>query len=155
MARMDRSCAGDDEKNAKLTFPEWASRIIDAGFGFFPPGGPQSFSPNEVPPAAGPCARREPSFREKLREASVASGEGDYVHPRTLVSFVFEGIDDSHAVAMGTVYYDLLLDRGSPLVRKTVVPDVSHAGPKGLLASRIGADKVRTILLDECRPRTP
>jgi hypothetical protein len=155
MARMDRSCARDDAKNASVTFPDWATRIIDAGFGFFPPGGPQSFAPNEVPPAVGPCARDEPSFREKLRQASVASGEGDYVHPRTMVWFVFEGMDDSRAVAMGTVYHDLLLERRSPLVRKTVVPDVSHSGPKGLLGSRTGADTVRDILLDECRPRTP
>ena len=155
MARMDRSCARDDAKDASLTFPDWATRVIDAGFGFLPPGGALSFAPNEVPPAAGPCARDEPSFREKLRQASIASGEGDYVHPRTMVWFVFEGIDDTHAVAMGTVYHDLLLERKSPLVRKTVVPDVSHSGPKGLLGSRNGADKVRDILLEECRPRTP
>ena len=159
MARMDRSCARadakNDEKNPGLTFPDWATRIIDAGFGFFPPGGPQSFAPNEVPPAAGPCARDEPSFREKLRQASVASGEGDYVHPRTMVWFVFEGIDDSHAVAMGTIYHDLLRERGSPLVQKTVVPDVGHSGPKGLYNSRSGVDRIRDILLEGCRPRTP
>ena len=155
MARMDRSCARGDASNAGLMFPEWAMRIIDAGFGFFPPGGPQSFVPNEMPPAVGPCARGEASFGEKLRQASIASGEGDYVHPKTMVWFVFEGIDDSHAVAMGTIYHDMLLERGSPFVRKTVVPDVSHSGPKGLLGSRNGTDKVRDILLAECRPRTP
>ena len=52
---------------------------------------------------------------------------------------------------MGTIYHDLLLERGSPLVRKTVVPDVSHSGPKGLYNSRSGADKVRDILLEACR----
>jgi hypothetical protein len=31
----------------------------------------------------------------------------------------------AHAVAMGTVYHDLLLEKGSPHVRKVVVPDVS------------------------------
>jgi hypothetical protein len=155
MARMDRSCARDDGKNTSTTFPEWATRIIDAGFGFFPPGGPQSFAPNEVAPASGPCARDESAFREKLRQASIASGDGDYTHPRTMVWFVFEGIDDSHAVAMGTIYHDLLMERSAPLVRKTVIPDVSHSGPKGLYGSRSGADRVRDILIEECRPRTP
>jgi hypothetical protein len=154
MGRMDRSCARDDPKNAGIAFPDWATRIIDAGFGFLPPGDLQNFNPGEAP-AVGPCARGEPSFREKFRQASVASGEGDYVHPRTMVWFVFEGVDDTHAVAMGTTYHDLLLERKSPLVRKTVIPEVSHAGPKGLYSSRDGADKVRNILLDECRSRTP
>jgi hypothetical protein len=155
MARIDRSCARDDAKNASVTFPDWATRIIDGGFGFFPPGGPQSFAPNELSPAAGPCARDESSFRERFRQASVASGDGDYVHPRTMVWFVFEGIDDTHAVAMGTTYHDLLIERKSPLVQKTAIPDVTHSGPKGLYSSRSGTDKVRDILLETCRPRTP
>jgi hypothetical protein len=163
MARMDRSCARPDDKSdekndaksASLTFPDWASRVIDAGFGFFPPGGPQALAPGGLAPASGPCARDEPAFREKLRQASVASGDGDYVHPRTMVSFVFEGIDDSHAVAMATTYHDLLIEKKSPFVQKTVIPDVSHSGPTGLYANRGGADKVRDILLETCRPRTP
>jgi len=154
MARMDRSCARDDPANASLAFPDWATRVIDAGFGFLPPGDPQSFNPFGAP-AVGPCAKGDASFREMFRRASVDSGDGDYVYPRTLVWFVFEGIDDTHAVAMGTTYFDLLMKMGSPLVRKTIVPDVSHAGPKGLYASSTGTLAVRDILLSECRPRTP
>jgi hypothetical protein len=71
-----------------------------------------------------------------------------------MVWFVFEGIDDTHAVAMGTSYYDLLVKMGSPLVRKTVVPDVNHAGPNGLYNSPKGIENIRDILLSECRPRT-
>lgn len=70
-----------------------------------------------------------------------------------MVWFVFEGIDDTHAVAMGMTYYDLLVKMGSPLVRKTVIPDVNHAGPNGLYNSRNGIDNVRDILLNECRSR--
>lgn len=158
MGRMDRSCARPDGKtaatDASLAFPDWATRIIDAGFGFFPPGGPQALAPGGVAPASGPCARDEVSFREKLRQASVASGDGDYVYPRTMVWFVFEGTDDSHAVAMGTIYHDLLLERGSPLVRKTVIPDVTHSGPTGLYNNRGAVDKVREALIEACRPRT-
>jgi hypothetical protein len=152
MSRIDQGCARDDRKNEQLAFPDWATRIIDAGFGFFPPGGLQGFDPFTAP-AVGPCARGEASFREKFRQASVASGDGDYVHPGTMVSFVFEGVDDMHAAAMGAAYHDLLVQRGSPHVRKTTIPDVTHAGPKGLYASRNGADKVRDILIGECRPR--
>ena len=94
-------------------------------------------------------------IREKFRRASVASGDGDYVYPTTMVWFVFEGIDDTHAVAMRTTYFDLLMKVGTPLVRKTTIPDVSHAGPKGLYASSSGTLAVRDILLNECRPRTP
>ena len=154
MARMDRSCTRNDPANASLAFPDWATRIIDAGFGFLPPGDPQSFNPFEAP-AVGPCARGDASFREKFRRASVDSGDGDYVYPRTMVWFVFEGIDDTRAVAMGTTYFDLLMKAGSPLVRKTTVPDVSHAGPKGLYGSSTGTLAVRDILLNECRARTP
>ena len=154
MARMDRSCTRDDPANASIAFPDWATRIIDAGFGFLPPGDAQRFNPFQAP-AVGPCANGEASFREKFRKASVASGEGDYVYPRTMVWFVFEGIDDTHAVAMGTTYYDLLMKMGSPLVRRTVIPDVSHAGPNGLYNLPNGVEKVRDILLNECRPHTP
>jgi hypothetical protein len=154
LGKIDRGCARDDPKNARVAFPDWATRIIDVGFGFLPPGGLQGFDPFTAP-GVGPCARGEASFTEKFRQASVASGEGDYVHPGTMVWFVFEGVDDTHAAAMGAAYHALLVQRGSPHVRKTTIPDVTHAGPKGLYGSRIGADKVRDILINECRPRTP
>jgi hypothetical protein len=154
MSRIDRGCARADPKNAQIAFPDWATRIIDVGFGFHPPAGREGFDPFKAP-GVGPCARGEASFREKLRQASVASGDGDYVYPGTMVWFVFEGIDDTHAAAMGAAYHDLLVERGSPHVRKTTIPDVTHAGPKGLYGNRNGADKVREILMDECRLRKP
>jgi hypothetical protein len=154
MARIDRGCAADDPSNAQIAFPDWAARIIDVGFGFLPPGGLQAFDPFTAP-RVGPCAGGEASFREKFRQASVASGDGDYVHPATMVWFVFEGVDDTHAAAMGATYHDLLVERGSPHVRKTTIPDVTHAGPKGLHGSRHGADQIRDILIGECRPRKP
>lgn len=154
MGRMDRSCAPDDPAAATIAFPEWATRLIDAGFGFVPPGDPHRFNPFEAP-ALGPCARGDVSFREKLRQASVASGEGKYVYPKTMVWFVFEGTDDTHAAAMGTTYFDLLVKEGSPLVRRTVIPGVTHAGPTGLYSSAKGVEIIREILLSECRIRTP
>jgi hypothetical protein len=154
MGRIDRGCARDDAGNAQLAFPDWATRIVDLGFGFIPPGGLENFDPFTAP-AVGPCARGEASFSEKFRQASVASGEGDYVYPGTMVWFVFEGIDDMHAAAMGATYHDLLVERGSPQVRKTIIADATHAGPTGLYASRKGADKVRDILISQCRARKP
>jgi hypothetical protein len=103
-------------------------------------------NPNDVP-AAGPCSRGDTSFREKLRAASVASGDGDYVYPQTMVGFVFEGIE-SEAAVLGMTYYDLLIKSGSPLVNKTVVPDVDHGG---LVRSHSGAETIRDVLLNECR----
>lgn len=154
MARIDRSCATNDASNASVAFPDWATRIIDAGFGYLPPGSPERFDPFKAP-AVGPCARGEKSFGEKLRQASIASGDGDYVYPNTMVWFVFEGIDDTRAAAMGRMYFDLLIKMGSPLVRQTTVPNVSHFGPKGLYQSSAGRETVRDILLKECRSRTP
>jgi hypothetical protein len=143
MGRLDRGCSPDDP--AYIT-SEPMRKLIDTGFGFVPPGDLRVINPNDVP-AIGPCSRGDLSFREKLRQASVASGEGDYIYPRTMVWFVFEGIAGAE-VALGTAYYDLLVKAGSPLIGKTVVPDVDHGG---LIRSRSGAEKIRDILLNECR----
>jgi hypothetical protein len=149
MGRIDRACSRDDPGYIR---GESMRKLIDAGFGFVPPGDLRTLNPNDVP-AIGPCSRGDISFHEKFRQASVASGEGDYVYPRTMVWFVFEGIDDG-PVALGTTYYDLLVKSGSPLVGKTVVPGVNHAGPNGLYSDRDGVEKIREILLTECRSRT-
>ena len=122
---------------------------FDLGFGFVPPGDLRTINPNDVS-ATGPCSRDDVSFREKFRQASVASGEGDYVYPQTMVWFVFEGVVDS-ALVSGTTYYDLLVKTGSPLVGKTVVPGVDEGQ---LIRSRNGAETIRDVLLNECRPRT-
>ena len=79
--RLDLSCLRDDPANEIMRlglendgFP--ADRVIDRGFGYPPDG-------------SGPCARGDTSFRDQFREASVASGDGDYSYPRTLVWFLF------------------------------------------------------------------
>ncbi len=148
MGRIDRGCSPDDPAYIES---ELMRKLIDAGFGFVPAGDPRTINPNDVP-GIGPCSRGDISFREKFRQASVASGEGDYVYPRTMVWFVFEGIDnDAHAAALGATYYELLVKSGSPLVGKTVVPGVDHGR---LIRSRDGAEKIRDVLLNECRSRT-
>ena len=131
-----------------MAFPDWATRIIDAGFGFFPPGGTEGFDPFTAP-AAGPCARGEASFSEKFRQASIASGVRDYFHPATMVWFVWKG----STIRTRRRWDDLPQQRGSPHVRRTTIPGVTHAGPQGLYASRNAADKIRDIIIDECRPR--
>ena len=124
-------------------------KLIDTGFGFIPPTvNPRTMRANDVPPT-GPCSRGDESFREKLRQASVASGEGDYVYPRTMVWFVVEGIE-SDAAVLGRAYYDLLVASGSPLLGRTVVPGVDHSG---LIRTRTGTETMRDVLLRECRPR--
>lgn len=145
MGRVDRGCNLDDPAHIKN---EPMRKLIDTGFGFVPPGDIRTTNPADVPP--GPCARGDVSFREKFRQASVASGEGDYVYPHTMVWFVVEGIDSGGAAALGATYYDLLVKSGSPLVGRTVVPGVDHSG---LVRTRSGAEKIRDVLLNECRPR--
>jgi hypothetical protein len=146
MGRLDRGCTPGDPALIRV---ESMRKLIDTGFGFIPPGDTRTLRPDDVP-ATGPCVRGDPSFREKLRQASVASGEGDYVYPRTMVWFVVEGIDSGGAAALGKTYYDLLMKSGSPLVGRTVVPDVDHSG---LVRTRIGAETIRDVLLRECRSR--
>jgi hypothetical protein len=147
MGRLDRGCTPGDPALIRL---ESMRKLIDTGFGFIPPTvNTRTMRADDVP-ANGPCVRGDPSFREKLRQASVASGEGDYVYPRTMVWFVVEGIDSGGAAAQGKTYYDLLMKSGSPLVGKTVVPDVDHSG---LVRTRIGAETIRDVLLRECRSR--
>jgi hypothetical protein len=150
LARIDRSCNWRDPANASVAIPEVMRTVVDAGFGFLPPGDPRNFNSNNIP-ATAPCTSGDASFREKFRQASVASGEGDYVYPRTMVWFVFEGIDSSHAAAMGAAYYELLMRAGSPLVGKTVVPGVDHGG---LIRNPTAVEKIREVLLKECRSRT-
>jgi len=142
MSRMDLSCAADDPAEESLSFPDWARRLIDSGFGFPSDG-------------SGPCAQGDLSYGEMFREASVASGDGDYFYPQTLVWFLFEEQDNTHAAAMGATYHDLLVSQGSPMVRKDVIPEANHGFP----GTPEGADKIRDILLSECRlqgpPETP
>jgi hypothetical protein len=145
MGRIDRLCSPDDP--AYLS-DEGMRKLIDGGFGFVPPGDPRTIKPADVP-AIGPCSRGDASYREKLRQASVASGEGDYVYPRTMVWFVVEGIEDTAAL-QGATYYELLMKSGSPLVGKTIVPGVDESG---LIRTRDGAEKIRDVLLNECRIR--
>ena len=150
LARLDLSCNRGQPANANVAFPDWATNIIDAGFGYWTADEPsESFAFSAS--GSGPCARGDESFLEKFRAASVASGDGDYVYPNTMVWFVFEGIDDTRAVAQGMLYHDLIISEGSPHVRRTVVPDVSHFGDTGLYETQAGANQVRDDLLSACR----
>jgi hypothetical protein len=146
MGRIDRGCSGPDD--LAYIRNEAMRKLIDTGFGFVPPGDIRTTNPADVPP--GPCARGDLSYHEKFREASVASGEGDYFYPHTMVFFVVEGIDSGGAAALGATYYDLLVKSGSPLLGRTVVPGVDHSG---LIRTRTGTETIRDVLLRECRIR--
>ena len=139
-ARLDLSCLRDDPANeimllgvANDGFP--ADRFVDTGFGYPSDG-------------SGPCAQRDTSFRDQFREASVASGDGDYFYPRTLVWFLF-GENDEPNIKRGTTYYDRLIEDRSPMVRLDVLLGVGH----GVHRNPQGADKLLDILINECRPR--
>lgn len=138
--RIDLSCLRDDPDNEVMLFgienDGWnADWLMDGGFGYPLDG-------------SGPCARGDTSFRDQFREASVASGDGDYSYPRTLVWFLF-GENDEPNIKRGMTYHDLLIDSQSPLVRMDVLPGVGHS----LHPHPLGADKILDILINECRPR--
>jgi hypothetical protein len=132
MGRIDLGCIRDDPANRELWYVGGAAALIDQGFGFF---------------RNGPCVRSNAQFRERFRQASVASGEGDYVYPRTMVWFLFGELDSSNAVEQGLIYHEQLVQEGSPLVRKDVVPGTPHAVP----STPQGANMIRDIMLNECR----
>jgi len=134
--RLDLSCLGDDPEHKEMRFSEENNAgLIDRGFGYPPDG-------------SGPCSRSDSSFRDRFLQASVASGQGDYVYPHTLVWFLF-GEKDQPNIERGRTYYDLLVESGSPLVRMDILPGVPH----GVHLSPPGADKIVDILTQECRPR--
>ena len=78
----------------------------------------------------------------------MASGQGDYFYPRTLVWFLF-GENDEPNIKRGMTYHDLLIENRSPMVRLDVLPGVPH----GVHRNPQGADKILDILINECRPR--
>lgn len=132
MGRIDLGCIRDDPANQALWYEQGSAGTIDRGFGV---------SSN------GPCARGDVAFREQFQEASVAFGNWQYVYPHTMVWFLFGENDSSNAVAQGKAYYERVLQEGSPLVEMGTVPGTPHAVP----STRQGAEKIRDILLAECR----
>ena len=132
--RLDLSCLRDDPANEVMLYGRNAG-MLDQGFGYPPDG-------------SGPCARGDTSFRDQFRRASVASGDGDYSYPRTLVWFLF-GENDEPNIKRGMTYHDLLIENRSPMVRLDVLPEVPH----GVHRTPTGADKILDILINECRPR--
>lgn len=150
LARMDLSCDRANPAHAEVAYPDWAANVVDAGFGYLPEGNLSELS-TFFQEGAGPCALGDQSFLPALRDASVASGLGDYVYPHTMVSFVFEGIDDTRAVAQGMQYVHELRNAESPMVKVAVVPGVTHAFQNGLYATASGVRQVTDALMEACR----
>jgi len=132
MGRIDLGCLRDDPANRPLWYSRGSAGTIDRGFGF---------SRN------GPCARGDTSFQAQFQEASIAFGEWQYVYPHTMVWFLFGENDRSNAVAQGKAFYERVMQSGSPLVRAETVPNTPHPVP----STREGAEKIRDIMLAECR----
>ena len=148
--RLDRGCLRDDPRNAALALLDYGVNVMDAGFGFWPEGHPGEDASYAGAPGPGPCAQGDPEYAEKFRQASVASGDGDYSYPQTMVWFVLEGIDNGAAAAQGMTYHDLLVEHGSPWVRVEVMPDMDHLD---VVTTAVGANKARDILINQCHPR--
>ena len=136
MGRIDLGCIRDDPANELLWYGSGSASTIDRGFGFLDPG-------------TGPCSAGDDGFRTQLEEASIAAGQNDYVHPKTLVHFLFGAEDVGNAVPQGITYLERLSAEGSPLLGVDTLPGVPHAVP----SARSGADRIRDLMLAECRVR--
>jgi len=136
MGRVDLGCIRADEADQPLWYLAGGAATIDRGFGFLEAG-------------SGPCALGDESFRTPFAEASVVSGEGDYHHPKTLVHFLFGSEDHSNAVPQGLAYLQRLRTEGTPLVGIDTLAGVPHAVP----SARSGAERIRDLVLSECRVR--
>lgn len=137
MGRLDLGCIRDDPANEPLWFGPGSSKTIDSGFGF-----------GDDVDGEGPCAQGLESFRPQFQDASIAF-DGNFVHPETMVWFVFGENDTSNAVDQGKAFYEKLLEEGSPRVELSIAPNTSHGTPN----SSEGADTIRDILLKSCRLR--
>ena len=113
MGRVDIGCLDDDPLNAHLHYSDSASRAIDLSFGF------DKNSP-------GPCEQRDESFRDRLRQSSVAFG-GDYHYPNTHVYLLYGGNDHVGALNQGLLYHQQLVAHGSPHVHMQIVEGAPHA----------------------------
>ena len=148
--RLDRACSSD-ATDQLFAGSAWGRNVMDAGFG----GRAGTFAGSALAggwdvPGSGPCATSDVESREMFRQASVASGDGDYTHPTTSIAFVIEGIVGME-VAHAADYRDLLRREGTPWVSHDVVPGVEHEGVNGLYNDRAGTDLIRDLLIAECR----
>ncbi|MAG70967.1 MAG: hypothetical protein QF634_12670 [Vicinamibacterales bacterium] len=148
--RLDRACSSDPE-DQPFAGSVWGRNVMDAGFG----GRAGTFAGGTLAggwdaPGSGPCATSDLESREMFRQASVASGDGDYTHPTTSIAFVIEGIVGME-VAHAADYRDLLRREGTSRVSHDVVPGVEHEGVNGLYNDRDGTDLIRDLLIAECR----
>ncbi len=136
MGRMDLGCIRDDPANEALWYGSGSASTIDRGFGYLEPG-------------TGPCSSGDDGFRSQFAEASIAAGQNDYVYPKTLVHFLFGAEDVGNAVPQGVTYLERLRAEGTPLLGIDTLPGVPHAVP----SARTGADRIRDLMLAECRAR--
>lgn len=135
MGRMDLGCIRDDPANEALWYGAGSASTIDRGFGF--------------QPGTGPCSAGDEAFREEWETASIAAGPNDYRYPRTLVHFLFGSEDLGNAVPQGITYLERLRAEGALLVDVDTLRGVPHAVP----SRPLGADRIRDLMLTECRVR--
>jgi hypothetical protein len=133
--RIDRGCIRDNPADSALWYDAAGAGVIDRGFGFSPGG--------------GPCSQQDTSFRAAFQEASVGFGDWTYAHPKTMVWFVHGALDDTNGPEQGDAYRDRLIQAQSPLVNRDIVPNTPHQTP----STAVGADKIRDIMVAECKPR--
>ncbi len=135
-SRLDLGCLPYDPAHETATYGDFASAgLIDEGFGY--------------PADLGPCTSSRWSFRKKLQAASIAYGDWQYNHPRTMVWFLLGAQENTASLGQSVFYQQRLLAEGSPFVRMDIIPNTGH----GVQGTPEGANKIRDIMLSECRLR--
>jgi len=135
-ARVDIGCYGNDSLNIPLWFSASDRNIADWAFGYEADG-------------SGPCAQRNASFRTTFQNSSLAYGTWSYVYPRTMLHFLYGDQDHTTTASHGRYYYNLLHAAGSPRLQIDTVPNTPHT----IVSNTVGANMIRDVLLNECRPQ--
>ena len=134
MGRIDQGCF--DQQNRELpafTYGSTPRQAIDRSWGYYR---------ND-----GPCARRDESFRKRFKKNSVAARKlKKYVFPNTMISFVFGEDDNSSAVGQGVIFYERLVEAGTPLLEISEAKKTPHPAP----SSKQGAGMIHDVLVDHC-----
>lgn len=131
---IDHACIHDDPNYSHLYAESGERNTIDWGFGY----------PNN---GAGPCATQDVSWRSQFKEGSIGYGNWDYSYPKTMVAFVVGGDDNTKTAAQGDEFYDLLVQKGSPLISWELIPGAGH----GVTEIPEGAQAMEDTLLNTCQ----
>jgi hypothetical protein len=130
-SRMDYSCL---PSSGYPNYDAGAKQSMDATYGFAP--------------GTGPCVNADSSFIPNWQTDSSAYGDQDFYHPTTAFGIIV-GVDDAQYIhAQSDFHFERLQQAGSPIISKSVVPNVGHPVPY----YKDGATAIVNYLKAQCLP---